>query len=193
MGLKLLRRVIVEKRAALVPIAVAIAANLGVYLLVVYPMQARVSSGEARMLAATQAERRAERQLAVARATQTGKQTAEGQLQTFYRQVLPDNLADARKAAYVRLAQLAAESNVRYERATAEKIDEKNSDLTRLVVGVVVDGSYPDIRRFVHAIETSPEFLVIDNMALTMRDQPNMPLVLSLTVSTYYRNGSHAT
>ena len=47
--MKLLRRVIVEKRVAIIPIAIAIAANLAVYLVVVYPMQSRVSSGEARM------------------------------------------------------------------------------------------------------------------------------------------------
>ena len=191
--MKLLRRVIVEKRSALIPIAIAIAANLAVYLAVVYPMQARVSSGETRVLAATRAERQAERQLAVARATQAGKQTAEGQLQTFYRQVLPDSLAVARKATYVRLAQLAAESNVRYQRTTADEIAEKNSDLKRLELTLVLDGSYQDVRRFVHAIETSPEFLVVDTMALVMRDEPNAPLILTLTVSTYFRNGGNAT
>jgi Tfp pilus assembly protein PilO len=190
---KLFRRVIVEKRAALIPIGLAIAANLAAYFLVLYPLQSRVSSAEVRVLAATRAQREAEHQLAGARATQTGKQAAEIQLQKFYHQVLPGNLADARQTAYVRLTQLAAETNVRYERHTAEETAVKNSGLTRLQLLIVLDGSYQDIRRFVHAIETAPEFLIIDNVALAMGNDPNARLILTLGVSTYYWNGRNAT
>lgn len=191
--MKLFRRVIVEKRAALIPTGVAIAANLAAYFLVLYPLQSRVSSAEVRVLAATRAQRQAERELAGARATQTGKQAAEIQLQKFYRQVLPDNLADARQAAYVRLNQLAAESNVRFERQTAEETAVKNSGLTRLQLSIVLDGSYQDVRRFIHAIETAPEFLIVDNVALAMGNDPNARLILTLGVSTYYWNGRNAT
>lgn len=191
--MKLFRRVIVEKRAALIPIGLAIAANLAAYFLVLYPLQSRVSSAEVRVLAATRAQREAEHQLAGARATQTGKQAAEIQLQKFYHQVLPGNLADARQTAYVRLTQLAAETNVRYERHTAEETAVKNSGLTRLQLLIVLDGSYQDIRRFVHAIETAPEFLIIDNVALAMGNDPNARLILTLGVSTYYWNGRNAT
>lgn len=191
--MKLLRRVIVEKRAALIPIAVALAANLGVYLLLVYPLQARVSSGEARVLLATRAERQAEQQLAGARATQAGKQTAEAQLQRFYHQVLPGSLAAARKAVYVRLTQLASEANVRYERHTAEEEFERNSRLTRLQMTVVFEGGYQDIHRFIHAIQTAPDFLVIDNMLLAARNEPNTPLGLTLSISTYFWDDRNAT
>lgn len=190
--MKLFRRVIAEKRAVLVPIAVAIAANVGVYFFLVYPLQSRVWSGEARMMEATRAQRDAERQLNAARDTLAGKDLAEVQLQKFYHQVLPANLSDARKIAYVRLAQLAAQSNVRYERHTAEESPEKDSQLTRLNLTVVLDGSYQDIRRFIHALETAPEFLVIDNMSLTLRNEPTSPLVLTIAVSTYFWNGGNA-
>jgi Tfp pilus assembly protein PilO len=188
----LLRRVIVENRVALAIIALAIAGNVAAYVFVVYPLQGRVSSGEARAMAATRAQRMAERDLVSARATQAGKQVAEVQLQKFYHEVLPDDLASARIAAYVRLAQLAAQSNLRYERHIAEKAPEKNSRLMRMGLTVVLDGSYQDVRRFIHAIETAPEFLVIDNMALMVRNEPNAPLVLTLAVSTYYWNGGNA-
>lgn len=190
--MKLLRRVIVEKRAALIPIALAIAANVGVYLFLVYPLEGRVASGETRMTAATRAEREAGRLLATARATLSGKQLAQVQLQKFYHQTLPDDLAAARRAAYVRLAQLAAESNVRSERFTAQETHLKNSDLARLQMVVTLQGSYQDIRRFIHAIETAPEFLAIDNMTLTVRGDVNAPLGLTLAVSTYFWNGRDA-
>jgi Tfp pilus assembly protein PilO len=182
----LLGRIIVEKRAVLVPLAVAIAANLAAYALVVYPLQARVASREARARSVVQAQRVAERELATARATRTGKQTSEVQLQRFYHQVLPDSLATARRAAYVRLAQLAAESNLRYQGQRAEEERDKNSHLTKLKLTIVLEGGYQDIRRFIHSVEIAPEFLVIDNMALTTRNEPNAPLTLTLAVSTYY-------
>ncbi len=190
--MNLLRRVIAENRIVLAIIAVAIVGNLAAYIFLVYPLQGRVSSGEARAMAAARSQRLAERDLQNARATQSGKQVAEVQLQKFYHQVLPDNLADARKAAYLRLAQMAGESNLRWERSTADERPEKNSRLSRLEFTVVLDGSYQDIRRFIHAVETAPEFLVIDNMALMVRNEVNAPLVLTVNVSTYFWNGANA-
>jgi Tfp pilus assembly protein PilO len=189
----LLVRVIKEKRAVLAALAVAIAANLAAYAFVVYPMQGRVATGEARARGVVQAQRLAERDLATARATQTGKQAAEVELQKFYHQVLPDNLANARKAAYVRLAQLAAESNLRYQGQRADEERDKGSHLTKLKLTIVLDGSYQDVRRFIHAVETAPEFLVIDNMALTTHNEPNSPLFLTLAVSTYFWTTENAT
>ena len=190
--MNLLRRVIVENRLLMAAIAVAIVANVALYVLLVYPLQGRVSSGEARAMAAARSQQIAERELQAARATQSGKQTAEVQLQKFYHQVLPTNLAEARKAAYVRLAQLAAQSNLRYERQITEQTPQKNSPLMRLDLTVTLDGSYQDIRHFMHAIETAPEFLVIDNMALMLRNEPSAPLLLTLAVSTYFWNGADA-
>ncbi len=190
--MRLLGRVIVEKRAIVLPIALAIAANLAAYFFIVYPLQTRVSSGEARLQADERARRNAERDLVNARATQQGKAAAESALQKFYQQVLPGTLADARKAAYVRLAQIAAGSNLRYQRQMADETVLKDSNLTKLNITLVLDGGYQDIRKFMHAIETVPEFLVIDNMALTSRNEPNSPLVLTLTVSTYYRTPGNA-
>ncbi len=190
--MRLLGRVIVEKRAIVLPIALAIAANLAAYFFIVYPLQARVSSGEARLQADERARRTAERDLVGARATREGQIAAEAALQKFYHQVLPGTLADARKAAYVRLSQIAAESNLRYQGQTANETILKDSDLTKVTITIVLNGSYQDVRKFMHALETIPEFLVIDNMALTSHDDPNSPLVLTLTVSTYFRTAGNA-
>ncbi len=192
--MNLLGRIIVEKRVVLLPIAVALVANIAAYAFVVYPLQSRVSSAEARRTEAELNRRVAERQLADARGTQAGKQKAETDLQTFYRQVLPVGLPEARKAVYVRLAQIAREYNIRYDRQSAEEIrDQKGSNLERLRLTLVLNGTYEDIRRFLHAVETSPEFLIVDNMGLLYRNEMNTPLVLTLSVSTYYWAGSNET
>ncbi len=190
---KVLGRMIAEKRVVVALLAAAIVVNAAVYGFVIYPMRGRVASGEVRAASVAQAQRVAERELATARATQTGKQAAEVQLQKFYHQVLPENLATARRAAYVKLAQLASESNLRYQGQRADEERDKNTSLTKLKLTIVLDGSYQDVRRFIHAVETAPEFLVIDNMSLTTRNEPNSPLVLTLAVSTYFWTVANAT
>ena len=46
------------------------------------------------------------------------------------------------------------------------------------------------MQQFIHAIETLPEFVVIDNLALSEGSPGNQELSLTLAVSTYYRAGS---
>lgn len=191
--MKLLGRIIVEKRAALIPITGALLVNLAIYVVLVHPLQARVASGEARMLEATRAQRVAEGDRASARAMQAGTQTAEAQLQQFYQHVLPAGPADARKAAYLRLAQLAAESNVRYVRQSASEGADEETGLTKLSITMLLDGSYQDVRRFLHAVETAPEFLVVDSVALSSGKEANSALVVTLGVSTFFRTARHAT
>jgi hypothetical protein len=48
-------------------------------------------------------------------------------------------------------------------------------------------GSYANIRDFIHAIESSPEFVVIDGVGLTEGVQNSDALRLTLQLSTYYR------
>ncbi len=48
-------------------------------------------------------------------------------------------------------------------------------------------GSYSDIRDFIHEIESSPEFVVIDDVGLTEGVQNGDALRLTLQLSTYFR------
>jgi len=48
-------------------------------------------------------------------------------------------------------------------------------------------GSYADIRDFIHEIESSPEFVVIDDVALAEGVQNDPVLRLTLQLSTYFR------
>jgi Tfp pilus assembly protein PilO len=190
----LLGRVLVEKRRVLWPVAVGVLANVIVYVAVVAPLKDRVASGQARAATAERTQRDAERDLGGARATAQAKQRAEGDLQTFYRQVLPRDSAVARQQVYVRLAQLARESNLKLQRQTSdEERDSKDSRLRRVRLSVVLEGGYQDVRRFIHAIEIAPEFLIVDNTALALRNEPNAPLVLTLAVSTYFLSDANGT
>ena len=63
---------------------------------------------------------------------------------------------------------------------------EKNSRLGHLKVRIVLQGSYDALRQFIYALETAPEFVIIDDMSLAQNDLTK-PLSLTLGLSTYYR------
>ena len=52
---------------------------------------------------------------------------------------------------------------------------------------MILSGSYADMRTFIHALETAPEFVVIDNVSLAEDDPDADSLVVTLRLSTYYR------
>ena len=61
-----------------------------------------------------------------------------------------------------------------------------------LQVSMLLSGAYRDIRRFIHALETAPEFVVIEEIVLSQGDETEAGEVLSLVLSTYYRDDDHA-
>lgn len=186
-GMGLVKRVLAEHRRLVIPLAVALVVNVLAYALIVYPLSDRVANVTQRDLAAEQALAQAKAEYDSASGTLTGKARAATALTTFYTDVLPRDLSGARRLTYLRLAQLARESNLRFESGSYKPTDEKGSTLTRLEIKLVLAGSYADIRTFIHALESSPEFVVIDNVEL-IEGAEGGSLAVNLDLSTYYRN-----
>jgi Tfp pilus assembly protein PilO len=189
-GLSLARRVIGERRRLIILLVGAFVINVIVYAAVVYPLSERVANVAQRNEAAEQSLTGAQREHGSATGTLTGKDRASTELTTFYRDVLPANLAGARRLTHLRLAQLARESNLRYERVQAEPIAERGSTLTRLKIGMVLVGSYADMRTFIYQLETAPEFVIIDNVELSEGGTRGGSLEVALQLSTYYRDSA---
>ncbi len=186
-GLPLLRRAVAEHRRLVIALAVALAANLLVYAFVVYPLSQRVANIEQRNQAAALALAQARTEHAQANGTLTGKARATAELATFYRDVLPQDLAGARRLTYLRLARLAREANLEYERSQyAPEVDDE-STLTRLQIQMVLAGTYAEMRDFIYQLETAPEFVVIDNIQLAEGSEGSGTLVVTLDLSTYFR------
>lgn len=184
-GWRLISRVAAEHRRPLTTLGLAGAAGVLVYALVVYPLAQRVANIEQRDRSAEQALASAQAEFAQATGTLTGKARASTELATFYKDVLPQDLAGARRLTYLRLARLARETNLNYERSSYSPSTETGSTLTRLDIQMVLSGAYADIRTFIYEIETAPEFLVIDNIQLSEGGDADV-LVVSLQLSTYY-------
>jgi Tfp pilus assembly protein PilO len=180
------RRIFDEKRRLIVPLLIAVVVNIAVYALVVYPMERRVATADARAAAAATARKIAERNFQNAQATVTGKDRADEELQRFYQSVLPANQTAARRITYVRLARMAREAGLRPDRGESVAEAIRESRLSRLTTRMVLDGQYSEIRQFLHRFETSPEFTVIHDVKLDRMSAEDSALVLEITVSTYY-------
>jgi hypothetical protein len=187
----LLKRILAEKRAAIIPLAIGILSNIGVYLLVVYPLGVKSAGAENRAAAATQALQAAERDFNAARNLVSGKTRAEQELATFYDKVIPADQASALRLTYATLPSLARRSNVKFldRRVDVEQIKEKDR-LGVLKIHTQWQGDYESLRRFIHELESSAAFVIIDDVSLAQMES-DKPLTLSLDLSTYYRLGSN--
>ena len=183
------RRIATEKRRVLVLLIGAALVNAGLFGLVVVPLAARVGSAEldARNAATALAAARADH--AAARATVSGKTTADAELQKFYHEVLPPDLSGARRITYLKIEQLARQSNMRIERRTGDSSIERDSTLGKLTLDVSLSGEYAAVRRFIYALETAPEFLVLENVAVAQGDDRSRGVNVTVQVATYYRAG----
>lgn len=187
-GMPLVRRVAAERRRVILALTGALVLNVVVYGAIVYPLSQRVANVEQRNAAAEQALAAAQREHGSATGTLSGKDRAAAELATFYRDVLPGDLTGARRLTHLRLAQLARESNLRYDRVQAEPVEDRGSTLTRLKIEMVLIGSYADMRTFIYQLETAPEFVIIDNVELSEGGDRGGALEVTLQLSTYYQD-----
>ncbi len=186
------RRVLAEHRGFIVVLMVALAINVGIYGAFVYPLATRVADADNRAARAEHARREARREFDAAKGVATSKERAEAELRTFYGEVLPAGISAAHRLTYLSLAQLARQSNLRVVHRSAGEDHERGSGLDHLRIALVLEGQYEDIRNFVYRLETAPEFVIIDDVALDQGRDAQNTLMLTMQLSTYYRASGNA-
>jgi type IV pilus assembly protein PilO len=184
-------RVMAEKRRVILPLIVAVVANVLLYALVVFPLGRQVASAQEEARDQHEQLYRAQADYKAAKATVSGKLQADAALQKFYKDVLPASDGLARKLTYTRLAQLARQAKVTLEHGSNAIKHEKGSQLSKLTTTYTLSGDYRDVRRFIYSLETAPEFIVLENIALTSAtgEQSNRALAMNLEIATYFRSG----
>ena len=188
----LFRRVVTENRGLLVTLSVALAANILAYLLVVRPLELKSSGAADRAAAAALSLGAAEGEVAQADALVKSKARADEELDSFYKNVLPSDMTAARRMTYAGLPALARKAGVQYEARTTrvERVD-RDGDLERMIIRMVLQGDYASLRQFIYALEVAPEFVILDAVTL-VEEQGDAPLRLTIDVSTYYRLAPNA-
>ena len=182
-----LRRIVAEKRLAITVVVVMAVSAVGLYVLAVYPLTIGAAQARERRAASVQSLATARESYQAARATMDGMSTAREQLERFYGDVLPSDLASARGITYARLAALASDYDLRMDRRSSASEQDEDSDLGRLRMTMLLAGEWADIREFIAAVEDAPEFIVIQEIVLSQGEEVGASLGLALGVSTYYR------
>jgi Tfp pilus assembly protein PilO len=188
----LLNRILQEKRTLVTFVTMILALDVGLFAFAVYPWSRKVSQAETRAAADEARLGQARASYASASEASSNKLVANNELQRFYDEVLPADLAAAREISAPFLVQLAEDTNLVLERRSSAPDKERESLLARLRTTMELAGAYEDIRRFIFELETAPEFILIEEVILRQGDASNEELVLTLGVSTYYWAGPDA-
>lgn len=182
------RRVATEYRRVMWILVAAFVANVALYAFVVRPMAERVDREEQLAGGAIRDLNAARRSLQAARGTITGKERAEEELQQFYSDVLPPDQSGARRVLYPHVDQLARAAKLRIDGSRFNPEPDRGAQLRKLTMTVNVAGEYTNIRRFIHDLETAPEFLVLESVSVS-QGQAGRELNVTANVATYYRAG----
>lgn len=189
----LFRRILTEKRALIIPIGLGVLLNIGAYVFWVRPLAAASANINERAANASLALQAAERDHAAASALVSGTSRADEELSTFYGGVLPADQPSARRLTYTALPALAKKMNVKFlDRRTDVEPPKRDDKVGRLKIRTDLQGDYEDLRQFIYELESSAEFVIIDDVTLTQND-PAKPLTLTIELSTYYRLDGHGT
>ena len=187
------QRALVEKRRIIVPPVIGIIAIGVLYVAVVFPLSHQVAATEREERTSRDELVKARQDYNNAKATVTGKQQADSALLKFYKDVLPADKSVAQRLTFTRLADLAKQSNVKLEHGTNDVTREKGSSLSKLTTRYTLTGDYRDVRHFIYALETAPEFMVLENIGLTSAsDQQARGVAMNLEIATYFRSGDAA-
>lgn len=185
------RRIVAEHRRAVWLIAGGLVLNAALLILVVLPLSRKVTGGEQQSQGAMTELASARREFNAARATVTGKGQADSELKKFYQDVLPPDQSGARRILYLSIDQLAHKSNLTVVRYNFDVDSDRRSELQKLSMTLNLEGEYNNIRRFIHQLETAPEFRVLESVSLAQGEEGERGLIVTALVSTYFRTGGN--
>jgi Tfp pilus assembly protein PilO len=185
------RRIVAEHRRAVWLIAAGLILNVALLIVVVFPLSQKVSGGEQEAQSASMELAAARRDYNAARATVTGKAQADVELKKFYQDVLPANFSAARRLLFLSIDQLAKKAHLTYHDSSIQPQGEPEGDLQKVTMTVNLAGEYTNIRRFIHELETAPDFRIIESVALAQGEEGERGLNVTAHVATYYRTGGN--
>ena len=181
------RRVLAEKRTYIYPLVGAVVLNIALFVAVVYPLSLKVANGERDAQAAASARAVAQAEFDRARATVSGKTLADTELKKFYNAVLPPDQSAARRILYAKIDKMASAANVKLGPERFDVAAVRGSTLQKASADFQLSGEYREIRRFIHDLETAPDFLILENVALSQGQERDRGLNVQVRVATYFR------
>ena len=184
------RRVFTERKALVLPLLIALAVNVGVLALGVFPLQASVAGDENRATAVKMELGEAQRLERLANDTRASQVRADQELKQFYSDVLPGSHAEARDLLYLQLRTISQQTGLKFTTGRFEREPVEDSTLMRIRTDVTLTGDYSNIRRFLYDLETAQEFFIVESVKLgpsSVKGGGSLEIVLA--IPTYYMGG----
>ena len=194
--MSLWRRIYKERRAIVLPLLVLLGVDAAILALGVFPLSRSVASLETAADDAGTALLKARLIERQARDAVASRGRADQELSRFYVDILPANAGAARKV-FSSLEGAAAESGLTFQRSQFDEAEVRDSRLARMTEKITLVGEYPNIRKFLYTVETAPEFVIIERVALSQAEDLQSGnsgrLDVTLDVATYYTAAPPAT
>ena len=182
----LVQRIVAEKRWVITVVIISIVIDIALYAFAVLPWSLAVTNARQRAATASSALVAAEQARGAAQITVDGKLEAGRELQTFYREMLPTDLSDARGITFARLEEAASRNNLVMERRNSSTDHEEGSRLARLQMTMFLKGDYRDMRGFLSDLESGEDFIVIEEISLSQDNASENTEALTLGLATYF-------
>ena len=182
----LVQRIVAEKRWVITVVVISIVIDIALYAFAVLPWSLAVTNARQRAATARSALVVAEEARGAAQITVDGKLEAGRELQTFYREMLPTDLSDARGITFARLEEAASRNNLVMERRNSSTDHEEGSRLARLQMTMFLKGDYRDMRGFLSDLESGEDFIVIEEISLSQDNASENTEALTLGLATYF-------
>ena len=187
--MSLWRRVYRERRAVMLPLLALMALGVALLVLAVGPLVQIVSSlrdqaqiADTNLLRARLVQRQAQDAV-------RSKTRADQELSRFYSEILPPSPMATLKVISS-LQRTADEAGLVFQRRQLSPEPVKESPLVRLAGTVTLLGDYASIRKFLYAVETAPDFVIIERVGLSraadLQSANTGRLEVTLDVATYY-------
>jgi Tfp pilus assembly protein PilO len=184
------RRVYEERRPMVLPLLVILAANLLVFVFVLLPLRQSVAASASAREEARVALANAQLRERQAREGRASRERADQDLRRFYSEILPRDQATATRATNVWLQRAALADGLEFAASNASQAEIRDSRLSRATATVSLIGRYPNMRQFLHAVESAEEFIIIERVELSETEQDRAgagaALNVQLQVSSYY-------
>jgi Tfp pilus assembly protein PilO len=112
-------------------------------------------------------------------------QQAESDLSRFREEVL--STRELRLVSVQReLTKLCARFNIDLETVTLDHDDLLDEELNRMAMVVPLEGGYANLRKFLQAVESSEQFLLVEKVGLGKGKEGGVMLQLDITLVTYF-------
>jgi Tfp pilus assembly protein PilO len=184
-------RIYAERRAVVLPVLLLLIANLAVLAIGVWPLQRSVGAAADEEFQALLDLEQARREDRDARMAETRKQEVDVELRKFYKDILPRDLASAQVVTQLWLAQVAKQNGVVFQQGTHRHAEVRDSQLIKVTSEATLLGTYRDIRRFLFAVESAPEFVIVEEAQLGdtsagPAQNPTGELEIAIKAATYF-------